>query len=1017
MNIIKKLGFGLVFLLVIACQDDVTQETSEESRKVKVSFGGVSTALVKQKVSKNLSSLSQGVIGPDDELYFGEMLARNLDTFEEEVFEWSAYINNENYSVQSNRVINLAPGPYRFITSLSRGNRQYAGVTDSTVDVVDGSYSVSLTIRPVIGDTFTTTEIITQLADFKCNLNPGDLNIAGFSEPKLGVIVDSAPEIVIDINPTYGNCESYVNLPDATHDIRLNLYDGQLHRGKSVPGLPPVEVKAGDQLSFNLIPLHGEIRFSMTETGDNARFIVSVPVDIIDEAGGLDELDTVFRFSSPINGTHELSVVLSEASSDYYTGETILNNIQCDEGTLSYTFRDNGGGQDPVEEIGWCNGSITLDSSGDSARICEVTLRRRAIMPLTMLAVLGVSVKNAQGAPVGGATIIENGKILGITSNGQLDTPGYLKIYLQKGDHAVQAEKGTYFGQTDTHLDPFEIDNIIIDLDMTKAFTVIVDDYSGAPGPEGDWYYSRIGTDRGEMGDGTYTVNLAGGGIAEASADFSSWAGVWTSLMHTAATSDELNPSQILGPYIKTEFQPSITALEVVASGSGRIKVEVANDDNVVSFTGFCDLSTDIQTCHLPATFSSGIKKYNWILEGPGQAKVEEIRFVTEFSEALSLKEMAFLSSYGHFSQCYDPATGLTHDRARWPIQDYSSTQTIGMFALSSVVAWNLGFIDESDARTIAQQATSAITALPRFHGLFPHFLKNGIRHPDSEWSSIDTVITLTSGIQANQLLGEPTGALESLIQQIDWGELTVGGTRSVSHGYDKNNHLITTTYDTFGSEAILLGTAYSSVDGSSDFLLEKHTTPPTFFGSGFNAYLATLFFPMEGSDSWGNDWHLFLESSFNEQWAYFDDHYYRNYHLFGLSASETCEPWADVSSDRYGAWGTGGHFGIPNDGSSISGYPIVAPHYAAMISKEQPEAFNNMFWFLIHRNLYSPLNNVESLCVEENGKVLWNSLKNSWNLSLQTLGLGRGLSENYVPYQALSQNSFLNQGYRVIMP
>jgi hypothetical protein len=68
-------------------------------------------------------------------------------------------------------------------------------------------------------------------------------------------------------------------------------------------------------------------------------------------------------------------------------------------------------------------------------------------------------------------------------------------------------------------------------------------------------------------------------------------------------------------------------------------------------------------------------------------------------------------------------------------------------------------------------------------------------------------------------------------------------------------------------------------------------------------------------------------------------------------------------------------------------------------------------------KNIFTPLNNVESFGVDESGIIKWNSLKGSWNLSLQTLGVGRTLSKrDYLPYRALLSNKFLTEGYNLLV-
>jgi hypothetical protein len=88
------------------------------------------------------------------------------------------------------------------------------------------------------------------------------------------------------------------------------------------------------------------------------------------------------------------------------------------------------------------------------------------------------------------------------------------------------------------------------------------------------------------------------------------------------------------------------------------------------------------------------------------------------------------------------------------------------------------------------------------------------------------------------------------------------------------------------------------------------------------------------------------------------------------------------------------------------------------LISDRYPYEFDRLFQYLIEeKHIFSPINNVESLGMDDSDILHWSSLKGSWNLSLQALGVGRTLSKgDYLPHRALSANRFLNDGYRSLV-
>lgn len=400
-------------------------------------------------------------------------------------------------------------------------------------------------------------------------------------------------------------------------------------------------------------------------------------------------------------------------------------------------------------------------------------------------------------------------------------------------------------------------------------------------------------------------------------------------------------------------------------------------------------------------------------------------------SPSYMVPEAVFLFSYGHLSQCYDAASGMVRDRARWPVKDFAAVPCVGTFALATVLAQDLGYVDATVAKTIVQKTREAQLTLAQnnetCHGVLPHFVyfddncncfKIVPPHDGwegSEWSSVDTVIGLTAAILACQAMGEDTSQLENLLKNIDWDDLSDHGTKSISHGYSYDKVKLTSTWDTFGAETFLVAAAYAAAQGQTSHI--DNSTPPTWDGSGFNDELSALFFPMRGKDAWGNDWVRYRLGAYEKQINYFSIHPYGSLGLFGLSAGEVPEPWVVGEKQVYQSFGVGGHNNQANDGTSLVGYAVITPHYAAMVGTEHRTAFEQLFYYLISTlKIFTPLNNVESFGFDNTGALHWNCLKGSWNLSLQCLGAARALSGSYyLPYRVLENNAFLKRGFQLV--
>jgi hypothetical protein len=548
----------------------------------------------------------------------------------------------------------------------------------------------------------------------------------------------------------------------------------------------------------------------------------------------------------------------------------------------------------------------------------------------------------------------------------------------------------------------------------TTTTLILIDDFAGMDRPGRPWHSSRIATSRGEMGQGDYSVTL-GRGLAGLRVKTSGWAGVWTSLIHDAAAREELDPRRILGPYILDQFQPQITGLRLhVLDGQGALKIEIKDLSGQILYSNNYPLTGGEVTLEAPLTLQSKLKFLNIILDGPGHVNYDRIWLITDTSYRNSL-EAAFLYSYGHLTQCYDPAFGLVRDDANWPVEYFANIPAIGTYALGTSIAFQLGYVSENSANVIVQKGKDVLLGLPRYHGLLPHFTTHGGIAPYTEWSSIDTVTCLISAILACQSLNVSTAALESMVQSIDWNDLTASSTKPVSHGYDYRGKRFKVRWDVFGSEAFLIALAYAAANGSVPLI--PNADPPTWNGSGFIDEMAALFFPMNFRDQWGNHWSDYRIHAASAQIQKFaPPHYYSQYSLFGLSASEVPEQRVVPVGKRYEAWGMGGRTPY-NDGSKLAGYPIIAPHYAALIAGDFPTRAEALFDALInHFHIFSPLNSVESLGVDDQNQAHWNAKKGAWNLSLQTLGLGKALSgSNYIVYDALLRNEFLMNGFKIL--
>jgi hypothetical protein len=196
------------------------------------------------------------------------------------------------------------------------------------------------------------------------------------------------------------------------------------------------------------------------------------------------------------------------------------------------------------------------------------------------------------------------------------------------------------------------------------------------------------------------------------------------------------------------------------------------------------------------------IRNLNWIVKGHlgDFVAVDQVTLSVEMPH-LSTPERAFLSSYAMLLSNWIPAAGLTRDRANFPAGDFDNVSASGMQAAAAVTAWQLGMISKPAATEIVTRTAQGLMSLPNCHGLWPHFVKNGQTVTDTEWSSLDTILTVVPLLEAQEVLGLDTAATEQVLTNIDWtGLITPDG--RISHGYDYSctQALENSWYD-FGTE------------------------------------------------------------------------------------------------------------------------------------------------------------------------------------------------------------------------
>ena len=423
-------------------------------------------------------------------LMTGTMLVEDLDSNEIETHSWTVNLDENNLSnVESLKSLVLEPSSYSFSLVLERGQHQYVGTSVHTVE--DGSQElVPMTIRPVIGDSQVSTEVVSELVDFRFNYNVSQLSDAGLVGPSIGITIDQGSELVFELDPATGLSEHmFLNLVPGTYDISLRLFDAGSQVGKSVPNQGVgASVSPGSNVTLDIVPLYGEVGLGLAVEGGNANMTIQVPAEVVEEAGDLSNLQTILSVVGPENPLQEVALSLVPVGANYEASVTLLEMYY---GNLDFELAFSDIAED--EPLGTCVDSATLTRNQTTVE-CQLTLRTRSAIGGNLLSTVGLNVFDLGGAPVSGAVVNVDGEDIAITNSAIFSSPGYSKIYLNPGARDIVVRSGDSFGELAYTSVPLSVDNVDITLDQVEqqSALLLADSFDGTQSgivtPMGYWF-------------------------------------------------------------------------------------------------------------------------------------------------------------------------------------------------------------------------------------------------------------------------------------------------------------------------------------------------------------------------------------------------------------------------------------------------------------------------------------------------------------------------------------------------
>lgn len=377
------------------------------------------------------------------------------DSGDSQDIRWPIDLDTNNFTVTSNKTIVVKPGHYNVEFLAIDGSVSYvAKALNVELSSAQQTIPLQLELKTVIGESNITIDDVIALPEFQFQFQYDPAELANFTQPKIGVMIDGGNETLLTLNPATGITSQYLSISAGEHHIKLNFYDELLYKGRSKPEQENRIIISGQPFAMDLIPLHGETTLSLTSSGEGM-FNFAIPAVAIEEVGGNpDNLQVVLSLNGINNQPDDvqLSNLTYNADSNVYLAQYTYNDMQADSDmTLSLTFTDIG--TEPTQQLGTCVADNIVLNSDKRELYCQLTLRRSAIVGGHLLSVLGINVFDAANLPVSGASVYAKrldtetgdqdndlGTLLGLTGSSTFGTNGYLKTYLVTDSYKLTAK-------------------------------------------------------------------------------------------------------------------------------------------------------------------------------------------------------------------------------------------------------------------------------------------------------------------------------------------------------------------------------------------------------------------------------------------------------------------------------------------------------------------------------------------------------------------------------------------------
>ena len=446
-------------------------------------------------------------------------------------------------------------------------------------------------------------------------------------------------------------------------------------------------------------------------------------------------------------------------------------------------------------------------------------------------------------------------------------------------------------------------------------------------------YFNDMSGDYGRMGPEEKKIKHNPQGFIDVGPIFD-WTGEWNSVAGLAEEKHKtLNFNKCYPGFINGLYQPKCIGVYLRVKGNGVLKLECKSARDIVMWVNtFKVASVGFQEIRLsvPTKMLTNVKFLNWIVER-GTVSIDDLSLVLQFPE-LPIETMTFLKSYVKLARCYDPIAGVVKDRENWPVGDFDSVPTSGLFCLATCAAADLGIVNHAFAHEVLRKVHGTIRQVPTMFGVLPHFLRRYDGkyriHKGTEYSTVDHALYAFSMMLAATCLGEKEILREVTadVCNIDFKQLYDERGR-ISHGFNEKGLQLKSYWFDWGAETALVLLLESVVMGK-DAKLAMSSSGKVHNEVGFIPLLCDLFtrrFDQSVPDAiTKQNWNKIKRELLRKQMHYFKnslpDSRASLREIYGLSAGE----------------GPNG-LGYVANGTALPGIQLIHPHYILLSSMFHP--------------------------------------------------------------------------------